>query len=310
MNIRQLQFFSSAARTGSFSEAARAEGVTVQAVSKSIHDLEDELGGALFTRAGKGMRLTPFGETLEGPARDAIMSFETVERTVEAWNRATTTRDDLRIVLVTPPFAKHELICGIIARLLTHALGVSTNLSVAIGSDALPKLKAGAVDALFTIGKLSVPQCTCTQIGTVTPGVFMGRRHPLRHVKALTFEDLKPYPVLYSPLIDGFNETILATCRKHGLASPATTINSDDQVVDFLENKNGFILGVNLKALSIKPFAIVHELDAADAPPIPVCLNVLEGTRRKEVDVLYRFVCDEFSLMKKLLNTEGSIEGY
>ena len=45
MNIRQLQFFYRAARTGNFSATARAENVTVQAVSKSMHELEGEVGG-------------------------------------------------------------------------------------------------------------------------------------------------------------------------------------------------------------------------------------------------------------------------
>ena len=63
MNIRQLQFFYRTERTGTFSAAAREYGVTVQAVSKSIHELEEELGSALFVREGRGMRLTPLGET-------------------------------------------------------------------------------------------------------------------------------------------------------------------------------------------------------------------------------------------------------
>lgn len=69
MNIRQLQFFRRAADTGSFSDAARAEGVTVQAVSKSMHELEEELGGRLFVREGRGIRLTPLGEALLEPAQ-------------------------------------------------------------------------------------------------------------------------------------------------------------------------------------------------------------------------------------------------
>ena len=68
MNVRQLRFFCLAARDGTFSAAAREEGVTVQAVSKSIHELEEELGGALFARAGKGMALTPLGEKILEPA--------------------------------------------------------------------------------------------------------------------------------------------------------------------------------------------------------------------------------------------------
>ena len=44
MNTAALTYFLETCRCGSFSEAARAEGVSVQAVSKALIDLEEELG--------------------------------------------------------------------------------------------------------------------------------------------------------------------------------------------------------------------------------------------------------------------------
>ena len=305
MNIRQLQFFYRAACTGSFSLTAREHGVTVQAVSKSMHELEEELGGALFVREGRGMRLTPLGETLLEPARRVAEGVTSIEQAAASWQDGTVTRGDLRLALVTPPFSKHEFICGIIARLMTHSLGVETHLGVSVGESALTSLRAGTLDALFTIGRLDVPDCTCVQIGTVTPGVFMGRRHPLRGRHSLTFADLEPYPVLWNDRIDGFNETVLVTCRKAGLASPLVNVDTNEGVVDFLENRDGYIMGVYLKALSILPFATMHDLDPADAPTVPVCLVLPEGPRRPEVERLDQFCRNEFSLLKRLLSSEG-----
>ena len=309
MNIRQLSFFCRSARSGNFSVAAREEGVSVQAVSKSIHDLEEEVGGQLFVRAGRGMRLTPLGRALLEPAIKAVKSFDQVESTATTWRQAAL-RDDLRLALITPPFSKHEFICGIIARLMTHSLGVETHLSVSVGESALTSLRAGTLDALFTVGRLDAPHCVCVQIGTVMPGVFMGRRHPLRGTSPLTFADLEPYPVLWSDEIDGFNETILTTCLKHGLASPLESIKTNEEVVDFLENRNGYIMGVNLKALSIVPFATMHGIDPAEAPAVPVCLVMLDEPQRPEVERLNQFAQSEFSLMKRMLNSEKSVAGY
>lgn len=310
MNIRQLKFFCLAASAGTFSAAAQEEGVSVQAVSKSIHELEEELGGPLFTRAGKGMRLTPLGETILGPAQEAVTSFGLVERAARSWNTATCGRSDLRLALVTPPFSKHEFICGVIARLMTRSLGISTRLSVSVGSKAYAQLMAGTLDALFTVGRLSAPHCSCVPIGSVMPGVFLGRNHPLRKKRTLSFADLEPYPALWSEDIDGFNDTVLVTCRKAGLASPLVSVDTNEGVVDFLENQNGFIMGINLKALSIRPFAMMHDVDPADAPSIPVCLVTHAEQRRTEVERLRQFTCSEFSLMRKLLNAEGTITGY
>lgn len=310
MNIRQLRLFCLTAREGTFSAAAKAEGVTIQAVSKSIHELEEELGGPLFERSGRGMRLTLLGETLVEPAQEAIRGFELVEQAAATQVTGPRERDDLRLALVTPPFSKHEFICGILSRLMSHALGIKTQLTVSAGSKALAGLMAGSVDALFTIGRLSAPQCVCTRIGSISPGVFLGRNHPLRKKGPLSFADLEPYPVLWSKEIDEFNETVLVTCQKAGLKSPTMSIENNEEVVDFLENRNGYIMGVNLKALSIRPFAMMHDLDPSDAPTVPVCLVTLEDADRPEVERLRRFVCNEFSLLRKLLNTEVTATGY
>ena len=310
MNIRQLRLFCLTARDGTFSAAAKAEGITIQAVSKSIHELEDELGAPLFERSGRGMRLTPLGETLIEPARDAVQSFELVEQAVAVQLKGPRTRDDLRLVLVTPPFSKHEFICGVLSRLMAHALGINTQLTVSVGGKALAGLMTGNIDALFTIGHLSAPRCVCTRIGSVAPGVFLGRNHPLRGKRALGFADLEPYPVLWSKEIDEFNDTVLVTCQKAGLRSTTESVENNEEVVDFLENRNGFIMGVNLKALSIRPFAMMHDLDPADAPSVPVCLVTLEDSNRPEVERLKQFVCNEFSLLRKLLNSEGTVTGY
>ena len=310
MNIRQLQFFYRAACTGSFSLTAREHGVTVQAVSKSMHELEEELGGTLFVREGRGMRLTPLGETLLEPARRVAEGVTSIEQAAASWQDGTVTRGDLRLALVTPPFSKHEFICGIVARLMTQSLGIKTSLSVRIGAEALTDLHAGNLDALFTIGRLDAPGCVCTQIGTVTPGVFLGRHHPLRGRRRITFADLAPYPVLWNDRIDGFNETVVVTCRKAGLTSPLVHVDTNEEVVDFLENRDGCIMGVYLKALSILPFATMHDLDPADAPAVPVCLTLLEGTRRPEVERLDQFCRNEFSLLKRLLSSGGTVTGY
>ena len=69
-------------------------------------------------------------------------------------------------------------------------------------------------------------------------------------------------------------------------------------------------MGVNLKALSILPFAVMHDLDPVEAPTIPVCLVLLEGTRRPEVERLDQFCRNEFSLLKRLLSSGGTVAGY
>jgi DNA-binding transcriptional LysR family regulator len=62
--LHALEVFVTAARCGSFSQAARDLDVTQSAVSRQIQQIEQHLGLALFVRHKTGLRLTPEGEAL------------------------------------------------------------------------------------------------------------------------------------------------------------------------------------------------------------------------------------------------------
>ena len=61
MEIRQLRYFVNAAKTLSFTEAARLSNVAQSTLSHQVKQLETELGVDLFHRQGKHIQLTPEG---------------------------------------------------------------------------------------------------------------------------------------------------------------------------------------------------------------------------------------------------------
>lgn len=72
LDVRRLKVFREVARTGSFSAAAETLAFTQPAVSRQIATLETEAGARLVECNARGIRLTPAGELLVGPA-DAIL---------------------------------------------------------------------------------------------------------------------------------------------------------------------------------------------------------------------------------------------
>lgn len=64
MKIDHLKTFHKAATVGSFTKAARELFLTQSAVSQQIRALEEEIGGRLFERSGKGIHLSREGEIL------------------------------------------------------------------------------------------------------------------------------------------------------------------------------------------------------------------------------------------------------
>lgn len=64
MDLKQLQYFVTAADEGSISAAARRLYVTQPPVSVQIRQLEKEMGGPLFVRGGRVLELTDAGRAL------------------------------------------------------------------------------------------------------------------------------------------------------------------------------------------------------------------------------------------------------
>lgn len=69
MELRQIEFFLEVVKHHNFTKAAESLFVAQPAISKSIKNLENELGVYLFTRNEKTIRLTPEGERFYPHAR-------------------------------------------------------------------------------------------------------------------------------------------------------------------------------------------------------------------------------------------------
>jgi len=80
-SLNSLRAFSAVAETGSFARAAARLNVTQAAVSQQVRALERRLDVVLIERAGRGIVLSPEGESL---ARDLEAGFGAIRRGVDA----------------------------------------------------------------------------------------------------------------------------------------------------------------------------------------------------------------------------------
>ncbi|GHG79285.1 LysR substrate-binding domain-containing protein [Pseudodonghicola xiamenensis] len=82
--LSALPAFEATARLGSVTAAAAELGRTHGAVSKQIHHLSDDLGGALFEKSGNGLRLTPRGERLRRTVTPMLDDLSALAETLRA----------------------------------------------------------------------------------------------------------------------------------------------------------------------------------------------------------------------------------
>ena len=76
VKLRQIRVFLQIADSGGLTAAAAVLGLSQPAASKSLAELEDLLGAALFLRLGRRMVLTPEGEAFRRHAREAVASLD------------------------------------------------------------------------------------------------------------------------------------------------------------------------------------------------------------------------------------------
>ena len=94
VELRHLRYFVAVAEVENVTLAAQRLNVSQPPLSRQIHQLEEEVGCALFERTGKSLRLTPAGEVF---AREAKAILAKVEEAAGAARATAEAAGELRI---------------------------------------------------------------------------------------------------------------------------------------------------------------------------------------------------------------------
>ena len=142
LDVRRLMVLRAVARAGTLSAAARELGYTQPAVTHHLRRLEREVGTALVTRAGRGVRLTDAGRALV-PHADALaarLAAAADEVAAIAGLRAGTAR------LAAFPSANATLVPTALALLRARHPGIAVTLLEAEPPESLALLRRGDCD--------------------------------------------------------------------------------------------------------------------------------------------------------------------
>ena len=126
LTLGQLRTFLAVASTGSVRAAAEQLVVTQPAVSSALAAVRKQVGVALVTRDGRGLRLTPAGEALAERARAALALLD--EAVAAARGEADPHRGRLRLASVTT--AGEHLAPPLLASFLADRPEVTVSLEV------------------------------------------------------------------------------------------------------------------------------------------------------------------------------------
>lgn len=191
MEIRLLRYFSEVARSKSISRAAEVLHITQPALSRSMREIEEEAGEALFVR-GRNFQLTDAGELMRCRASEIVRLMDKFESDMRA-------RADLAGVI--------SLGCGLqwAVNVVVESLikfrrkyprvtfNVYTN-----GSDYIEEqMDRGVLDFGVLLEPIDISKYDFIRLAEPDRwGIIMAANNPLAAKNFVTAEDIRPLPLI------------------------------------------------------------------------------------------------------------------
>jgi LysR family transcriptional regulator, nitrogen assimilation regulatory protein len=148
VELRELRYFHSVARTGNFGRAARELNIGQPNVSQQVHKLEQELGTQLLIRHGRGVTLTQAGTCLM-ERLDVILGLLSAPLQSSASPEQTTGTISLALPSETAPF--------LVPRLLEECRTRWPNLVLTVKEGTSASLEEWVLDRRVDIAVLQDP---------------------------------------------------------------------------------------------------------------------------------------------------------
>ena len=215
MKLNTLRDFVAVAERNGVRAAARHLGVPQPTVSRSIHELEKELGVALFERHVKGMRLTPTGQVFLRRAAAVGNELQKAADEVEQLRGATHGR--VTLCMSTAPHL------GLLPRVLRGFRQRYPDVHLEVIDAVYPLVETALLDrsADFYVGPVPMTVPGELQVEKLFDNtrVIVGRKgHPLARARSL--RDLVNAEWITTSITHKAEEELGPLFSRHGLPAP------------------------------------------------------------------------------------------
>ncbi|KIZ13599.1 LysR family transcriptional regulator [Streptomyces natalensis] len=274
IELRHFRCFLAIADTLNITRAAARLHLTQPAVSRTLRQLEQELGVRLVDRSTHHLALTPDGIAFRDRAALAVTAFDRALahphdtsrplRLGHAWSAAGAK---------TPALLRRW-----------HEAYPETPLELLRIDDRTAGLTRGDVDAALLRGEVRIPGLRTEQLTTEPRVAGLPADDPLAHRRTLTLTDLADRTLALNTV----SGTTTLDLWPPG-ARPAATLpigNTDDWIATITA---GRAVGVTTSATpGMHPHPALAYVPLTDAPPVPVLLAWREGPGHPRIPELVR----------------------
>ena len=193
INLELYRVFHEVAKVGNISKAAEKLFVSQSAVSQAIMQLENKIGGKLFDRSVRGVKLTVEGDVLFAHIDDAILLIENAQKKFGEMRELNS--GSIKI-------GASDTICSLfLLQILESFNGNHPDIRISVTNrttqESIELLKRAAVDIAFVNLPIeSDDSLEITPVKAIRDCFVVGGQYKYLADKTLTLSDLKEYPVL------------------------------------------------------------------------------------------------------------------
>lgn len=277
MKLTHFRDLVAVVETGSLRSASRQLGIAQPVITRSIQELERELGQPLFERHSKGVSLTPVGERFVRRIKAVQAEVRRASEEVAQWSGEHTGEVSVGL----SPNTVMTLFPSAIATFNRRYPRVVTKVTQTLFQPIETKLADGMFD--FWIGPLHEKHVSqrfaVEQLMPNSRRIAARVGHPLSDAKAL--DELAAAQWVRPPLSDRYAGSDLeALFERLGLPAPSVTVESKSMLITLLTVANTDLLTVlpeqMFHLMPVAPFCAPLE----NIPPLasdPICLVTRQG---------------------------------
>ncbi|MDO8689388.1 MAG: selenium metabolism-associated LysR family transcriptional regulator [Dehalococcoidia bacterium] len=300
MNLSELKTFVETVRRGSFSDAARALGLSQPAVTRQIQRLERELRVQLLKRGEAPFALSPAGEELLAYAERALAAHQSLLQ------RLSMLREEVggKLTLAASTIPGEFLVPQILADFTRLHPAVETTVSITDTQGVISSLIDGHCDIGFAGARIDNPKLSFKKIGEDEIVLAVYPEHPFFQRSYIELRELEGQPFVMREIGSGTMQSVHRLLGSLGLSLPphrvSAVFSTTSAVVSAIEAglgigfvsayalssspQPGRVKAVRIEGVSLcRDFYVVYdESHMADKLLTEFLAFVLEGARQLE----------------------------
>ncbi len=290
LELRELRTFLALADELHYGRTAERLGVTPSRVSQTIRMLEARVGGKLFDRTSRRVRLTPLGEQLRSGVAPA---YEEMHRAyTEAHEIATGVAGTLRLGMYTPISGGPHLV-DIVKTFHTRHPDCRVQLiETGFARDQLEWLRRGEVDLLAMRLPFNDPNVVTGPIlSRENRVVLVANDDPLAERESVSYDDLADYTMPDGKLPRELMDALIPPCTPSGRRIKRVFAHTPTEVI--MRVAAGEIVHPTVRSfLDHFPDPGVSAIPIRDLPPSDTALMWLKTNSSVKIDAFARAATD------------------